>query len=125
MGRTAGRSGLERSVSATREKDLTIERNSHRRVDVGKILASSRVMMNAELVAGGQAKILVPTVFRPDYLGALRRLSRKGDPGPLVAAMARLWDFGRLLVGSDFESLRRRLEASNAFQDDDSAILRF
>ena len=39
--------------------------------------------------------------------------------------MARLWDFGRLLVGSSFESLRRRLEASNAFQDDDSAILRF
>ena len=85
----------------------------------------SRIMMNAELVAGGQAKILVPTVFRPDYLGALRRLSRKGDPGPLVAVMARLWDFGRLLVGSSFESLRRRLEASNAFQDDDSAILRF
>ena len=50
---------------------------------------------------------------------------RGADPGPLVAAMARLWDFGRLLVGSAFESLRRRLEASNAFQDDDSAILRF
>lgn len=30
-----------------------------------------------------------------------------------------------LLVGSDFESLRRRLDAANAFQDDDSAILRF
>ena len=30
-----------------------------------------------------------------------------------------------LLDGSDFESLRRRLKASNAFQDDDSAILRF
>ena len=85
----------------------------------------SRIMMNAELVAGGQAKILVPTVFRPDYLGALRRLSRKGDPGPLVAAMARLWDFGRLLVGSSFESLRRRLEASNAFRDNETAILRF
>ena len=39
--------------------------------------------------------------------------------------MARLWDFGRLLVGSSFESLRRRLAASNAFQDDDSAILRY
>ena len=39
--------------------------------------------------------------------------------------MVRLWDFGRLLVGSSFESLRRRLEASNAFRDDDSAILRF
>ena len=30
-----------------------------------------------------------------------------------------------LLDGRDFESLRRRLEASNAFRDDDSAILRF
>ena len=30
-----------------------------------------------------------------------------------------------LLDGSDFESLRHRLAASNAFQDDDSAILRF
>ena len=30
-----------------------------------------------------------------------------------------------LLDGSDFESLRRRLEASHAFQDDDSALLRF
>ena len=59
------------------------------------------------------------------YLGALRRLSRKGDPGPLVAAMARLWDFGRLLAGSDFEAMRRRLEAANAFSDDDDAILRF
>jgi len=39
--------------------------------------------------------------------------------------MARLWDFGRLLVGSSFESLPRRLGAANAFQDDDSAILRF
>ena len=85
----------------------------------------SRIMMNAELAAAGQAKILVPTVFRPDYLGALRRLSRKGDPAPLVASMARLWVFGRLLDGSDFESMRRRLEAANAFSDDNSAILRF
>lgn len=30
-----------------------------------------------------------------------------------------------LLDGSDFESLCRRLEASNAFQDDEIALLRF
>ena len=30
-----------------------------------------------------------------------------------------------LLDGSDFESLRRRLEASNAFRDNETAILRF
>ena len=57
--------------------------------------------------------------------GALRRLSRRGDPDALVAATARLWDFGRLLDGSAFETMRRRLEAANAFSDDDGAILRF
>ena len=36
----------------------------------------ARVMMNAELIAGGQARIIIPTVYRDDYLGALRALSR-------------------------------------------------
>ena len=110
MGRTAGRSGLERSVSATREKNLTIEGNSHRRVDVGKFLATNTAMSDK---LERNRKLLNEVI-----LGS-------SSPGPLVAAMARLWDFGRLLVGSSFESLRRRLEAANAFQNDDSAILRF
>ena len=37
----------------------------------------ARVMMNAELVKAGYSKILIPTVFREDYLLALRKLSRK------------------------------------------------
>ena len=85
----------------------------------------SRIMMNAELTAAGQAKILVPTVFRPDYIGALRRLSRDGDPDVLVAAMKRLWDFSRGLPSGDFEILKGCLEASNAFSDDEGEILRF
>ena len=85
----------------------------------------SRLMMNAELTAAGQTKIIVPTVFRPDYIGALRRLSRDGDPEVLVAAMARLWDFGRWLSCGDFETIKNRLEKSGAFSDDDGEILRF
>ena len=85
----------------------------------------SRIMMNAELTAAAQAKILVPTVFRPDYIGALRRLSRDGDPSVLVSAMLRLWDFSRWLSSGDFESLKSRLEESNAFSDDEGKILRF
>lgn len=85
----------------------------------------SRIMMNAELTAAGQAKIIVPTVFRPDYIGALRRLSRDGDPDVLIAAMSRLWDFSRWLSSGDFETLKSRLEASNAFSDDEGKILRF
>ena len=35
----------------------------------------SRIMMNAELVHADQSKIIIPTVFREDYLNALRRLT--------------------------------------------------
>lgn len=85
----------------------------------------SRIMMNAELTAAGQTKIIVPTVFRPDYIGALRRLSRSGDPDVLIAALSRLWDYGRWLSTGDFETLKGRLESSNAFSDDEGTILRF
>ena len=85
----------------------------------------SRIMMNAELTAAGQTKIIVPTVFRPDYIGALRRLSRSGDPEGRIAAVSRLWDYGRWLSTGDFETLKGRLEASNAFSDDEGTILRF
>jgi Fic family protein len=85
----------------------------------------SRLMMNAELVSARQAKILVPTVFRQDYIGALRRLSRNGDSNVLLVAMNRLRDFSRRLVCDSFDSTRRQLEESNAFSDDNSTILRF
>ena len=85
----------------------------------------SRIMMNAELTAAGQSKIIVPTVFRPDYIGALRRLSRNGDPDVLISAMTRLRDFGRTLSGADFQTMRRQLEDANAFKDEEGFILRF
>ena len=85
----------------------------------------SRLMMNAELTAAGQTKIIVPTVFRPDYIGALRRLSCTADPEVLVDAMSRLWEFGRWLSYGDFETMKNRLAQCGAFSDDDGAILRF
>jgi hypothetical protein len=47
----------------------------------------ARVMMNAELIAGAQARIIVPTVFRDDYLDGLRMLSRQDRPGVLIQAL--------------------------------------
>ena len=83
----------------------------------------SRIMMNSELTAAGQSKIIVPTVFRPDYIGALRCLSRRGDPDTFVRAMIRLRDFSRVLYGGDFEVMRRQLEEANAFADEEGAKL--
>ncbi len=44
----------------------------------------ARVMMNAELTAKNQTKIIIPTVYRDDYLGALRKLSRNQDPSVYI-----------------------------------------
>jgi len=40
----------------------------------------SRIMMTKELVGAGLSRIVIPTVYRSDYLDALRALSRRGEP---------------------------------------------
>lgn len=85
----------------------------------------SRVMMNAELVAADQSKIILPTVFREDYLNALRRLTRRGDPSVIIRAMSRVRQFSATLVGDDFEATLKYLEECNAFKDGEGYILRF
>lgn len=85
----------------------------------------SRIMMNSELVAVDQSKIIIPTVFREDYLNALRRLTRKGDPSVVIRALSRVRQFSANITGDDFEISRKYLESCNAFKDGDGYILRF
>lgn len=85
----------------------------------------SRIMMNAELVSAGQSKIIIPTVFREDYLNALRILTRRNDPSVLLRAMSRVRSFSSNITGDDFDATRRYLERCNAFKDGDGYILRF
>ncbi len=85
----------------------------------------SRIMMNAELVAADQSKIIIPTVFREDYLNALRRLTRKNDPSVLIRAISRVRKFSANIYGDDFDETRKYLEQCNAFKDGDGYILRF
>lgn len=85
----------------------------------------SRIMMNSELVAADQSKIIIPTVFREDYLNALRRLTRKGDPSVVIRALSRVRQFSANVTGDNFEVTRKYLESCNAFKDGDGYILRF
>ena len=54
----------------------------------------ARVMMNAELAAFDQARIIVPTGYRDNYLDALRALSRNHNPHPFV----RVLEYAQLFV---------------------------
>ena len=44
----------------------------------------ARIMMNSELVAKRKSKIIVPNVFREDYMLALRNLTRRRNPKPFI-----------------------------------------
>jgi len=81
-------------------------------------------MMNAELTAAGQAKIIIPTVYRDDYLLNLRRLTRKHDPGPYIRMMDRAHAFSHWLAPGDYHSLKVQLEESYAF-DEEGRVLVF
>jgi len=84
----------------------------------------ARIMMNAELVHAGLCRIIIPVVFRDDYLQALSALSRTSHPGPLVKAMDFAQLFTSQLTFGSYDAAIRVLTACNAFKDPDDARLR-
>ena len=81
----------------------------------------ARIMMNSELVTGGQCKIIVPTAFRSEYLSGLRRLSRDGDPSIFVKSMRFLHDYSAQVDWTDDATADADLRLTNAFEEEDDA----
>jgi hypothetical protein len=81
----------------------------------------ARIMMNSELVGAGENRILVPTVYRNNYLMALKALSQNGITGALV----RTPDFAhRSTAAVDFSEFGRAcliLDQTHAFVDPNEA----
>ncbi len=48
----------------------------------------ARIMMNAELVAAGQVRIIIPTVFRTEYLSSLKAATNNGTFDALAAVLS-------------------------------------
>jgi len=78
---------------------------------------TARIMMNVELAAAGEERIIVPTVYRANYLSALKALSQSGRPEPLI----RVLDYAqRWTAAIDWRSLdatTSELDRCNAFLD--------
>jgi Fic family protein len=53
----------------------------------------ARIMMNAELTKENQTKIIIPTVFREDYMGALKKLTKQGDCESYIMMLQRAHEF--------------------------------
>lgn len=85
----------------------------------------ARVMMNAELVHQNQAKILIPTVYREDYILTLRKLTRSKEPEAFIRMLAKIHEFSAKLTGKSLDAMQKFLENANAFLEPDDGYLRF
>lgn len=83
----------------------------------------ARVMMNAELSAANETKIIIPTVFRNDYILALRKLTRQNDPNVYINAMLKVQRFSSMLYGENLDTMKAYLHQTNAFGDPDENVL--
>lgn len=81
----------------------------------------ARIMMNAELAAAGEARIIIPTVLRDSYISALKALSHRSDARPFV----RVLDFAHRWVAAvpwtDLQDTTAILTGCHAFLEPEEA----
>jgi fido (protein-threonine AMPylation protein) len=77
----------------------------------------ARVMMNAELVANNEQRIIIPTIYRNNYLSALRALSQNGITDAIIKTLAFAQKYTNSIDWSNYEVAMEMLTKTNAFID--------
>lgn len=78
---------------------------------------TARIMMNAELVAGSEPKIIIPIIYRNNYLSALKAMSLNRNPVPVIRMLDFAQKYTQAIGWHDFEAARRMLDETHAFMD--------
>ena len=81
----------------------------------------ARIMMNAELVTASESRIMVPTVFRNNYLMALKALSQNRITGAIVRTLDFAQRYTAAVDFADLDRARLILDRTNAFVDPNEA----
>ncbi len=76
----------------------------------------ARLVMNAELSVVGGCRIIIPTLYREEYLDCLRVLTREGEAGPFLTAMQRIHAWTAAFDYGDLDRVIDRMKACNAFE---------
>jgi len=74
----------------------------------------ARALSNAELSAARQQRLMIPIVFRDDYLQALRAMSRLEVPTALIKVLARAQAWAGSIDWSSASSATTDLERTHA-----------
>lgn len=77
----------------------------------------ARMMMNAELAAGGEVRIIIPTVYRANYLAALKGATHTGHYAALYAMLSFARRYTAQVDFSSRESAESDLLRTNALRD--------
>lgn len=75
----------------------------------------ARVMMNAEMTHAGLSKIIIPTVYREDYMGALKHFTKNRTPEVYVRMLNRAYQFSATIYGPDINQMEQYLRNCDAF----------
>ena len=85
----------------------------------------SRVMMNAELSRENECRIIIPTVYRDDYVGALKAFTQARETNPLMRMFQRAQAFTASVDYSSYEAAKAALTLANAFKEPGEGKLTF
>lgn len=86
---------------------------------------TSRLALNLFLSAAGLTRIIIPTVFRDDYISAIKAMSSTSHPVPLPRMFTRAARFSRWLDLRSKDAAFAALKRSNALEDPSAAKLQF
>jgi len=76
----------------------------------------ARLVMNAELSVVDGCRIIVPTLFRDEYLDCLRALTRERIVKPYLDAMQRIHEWTAAFDYEDLDKVIADMKACNAFE---------
>jgi len=77
----------------------------------------SRLIMNAEMSRLGLCRIIIPTLFHPQYVGCQRALARANEPDGFIKALAFAARWCAGFSYADLSALLASLRATNAFEE--------
>lgn len=82
----------------------------------------ARIMLNSELVKANLFKIIMPTVCRDNYLGALRQATRDHYFSSYCKVMDQAQAYTESIHWADYGDARNKLEADNADKTTDEGL---
>ena len=81
----------------------------------------ARIMLNAELVAVNEERIVIPTVYRGNYIAALRALSAGHSAEPAVRMLAYARRFTDAVDWTGLRETTEQLRTCHAFEEETPA----